>query len=238
MTMRILTTGDLDPMGSHIEQFYEKLENEKEPDLILFAGDMYQWRQFRRYQQIAEFIDKLGWKCPIIAVLGNREFDEDLPLVKENVGDRIKFLDDESLILDIKGKKVGIVGSRGVLDQATMWQLGNVMGVNDMYSKRIVRLTKLLDELDCDIKILLTHYSSTYKTLEGENKAIYRGLGSQKLEQVLVKTKVTLAIHGHAHYGIPLALVKGIPVYNVAYPVNNGLVIIDTEKLPKSAIGV
>ncbi|MBR9682430.1 MAG: hypothetical protein GOV02_02030 [Candidatus Aenigmarchaeota archaeon] len=234
--MRILTTGDLDPMGSNIEQFYEKLKNEEEPDLILFAGDMYQWRQFRRYQQIGEFIDKLGWKCPIVAIPGNREFDEDLALVKKNAGDRIKFLDDDSVVLDIDGKKVGIVGSRGVLDHPTMWQLGNVMGIQDMYKDRLDDLAKQLVNLECDIKILLTHYSPTFKTLEGENKMIFSGLGSQRLEQVLVKTGVTFAIHGHAHYGIPLAFVEKVPVYNVAYPVNNGLVIIDTEKLPKTEV--
>ena len=232
--MRILAASDLDPMGSNIDQFYEKLENEKEPDLILFAGDMYQWRQFRRYKQIGEFVDKLGWKCPIVAVPGNREFDEDLALVKENAGDRIKFLVDDSFVLDIKGKKVGIVGSRGVLDQPTMWQLGNVMGIQDMYKERLDEIAKMLTDIECDIKILLTHYSPTFKTLEGESKAIYRGLGSQRLEQVLIKTNTTLAIHGHAHYGIPLAFVEKIPVYNVAYSVNNGIVIIDTDKLPKS----
>jgi len=230
--MRILATGDLDPMGSDIEEFYDKLKNENEPDLILFAGDMYQWRQFRRYQQIADFIDNLGWKCPIIAVPGNREFDEDLKLVKENAGDRVRFLDDESIVLDINGKKIGIVGSRGVLDQPTIWQLDNVMGVSDIYKHKLEHIAKMLSELDCDIKILLTHYSPTYKTLEGENITIYSGLGSRKLEEVLIKTNTTLAIHGHAHYGIPLAIVKGVPVYNVAYPVNNGIVIIDTDNLP------
>jgi hypothetical protein len=53
------------------------------------------------------------------------------------------------------------------------------------------------------------------------------------MESVIVDNKVTFAVHGHAHYGIPLAFAKNVPIFNVAYPVNKKIVVIDTEKLPK-----
>jgi len=40
-------------------------------------------------------------------------------------------------------------------------------------------------------------------------------------------------VHGHAHFGKELAFVDGIPVFNVAFPVNRKIVLIDTENLPK-----
>lgn len=231
--MRILATSDLDPMDSDISQFYDNLKEQKEPDLILFAGDMYQFRQLKRYKELAKFIDKLGWKCPIVAVPGNREFDEDWSKIKENTGNRITFLYDEALVLEIKGKKVGIIGSRGILDQPTVWQMGNVVGIVDEYKQRIELLKDLLKKMKCDIKIILTHYSTTFKTLEGESDRLYSLLGSNKLEEAMIKNKVTMAVHGHAHYGTPRATVEGIPIYNVAFPLNDGVVIIDTDKLPK-----
>ena len=87
-----------------------------------------------------------------------------------------------------------------------------------------------------DIKILLTHYAPTYKTLKGENNRIYGNLGSQKMEQVLTNSNVTFAVHGHVHYGIPLAFVESIPVFNVSFLINKDIVLIDTENLPKAGL--
>jgi Icc-related predicted phosphoesterase len=72
--------------------------------------------------------------------------------------------------------------------------------------------------------------------LKGEDPEIYNVLGSEKYEKVLKTTKTTFAVHGHAHYGIPLAFVDSIPVFNVALTVNRKIVEIDTNKLPKTGL--
>lgn len=227
--MIIYAISDLDVLRSNIDKFLALLKNAKEPDLLLFAGDMYEYRNPKQYKEI---VDHIKWKCPIVAVFGNREFSEDENDIKKCAG-RIKFLDDESTTFKIKGETVGIVGSRGCLDYPMFWQVTETIGILDTYDRTAARIEKLLSGLKTDIKILLTHYAPTQKTLEGEEPELYPVLGSKILEKVLIKTKVTLAIHGHAHYGIRFAFVGKVPVYNVSYPITKAFTIIDTDKLPK-----
>ncbi len=234
--MIVKAISDLDPLGVDLEPFYKMIRESKEPDLLLFAGDMYEFRSPELYGLILDFIKLRKWKCPIVAVFGNREFDEDIDEIKKVCKKRIKFLNDESIVLKIKNKKVGIVGSRGSLDVPTWWQSSHIPGIKDIYKERIKKIEILLKNLKTDIKILLTHYSPTYKTLKGEDPRVYGGLGSKKLEKVLIKTKPTFAVHGHAHYGIPLAFVDSIPVFNVCFTINRKLVEIDTENLPKPGL--
>lgn len=231
--MIIAAVSDLDTLGSNIERFWSLLQDLKKPDLFLFVGDMYQYKNVEQYNTILSFLKKLKFSMPIIAVFGNREFEQEQDKIKTICKNKIKFLDDESIELKIKGKIVGIVGSRGSLDQPTFWQSRYVQGIRDVYLERIEKIRKLLESLKSDVKVLLTHYSPTYKTLKGENPPAYPGLGSKKLEKILVETKITFAMHGHAHYGIPLAFVDSIPVFNVALSVNKKIVEINTDKLPK-----
>lgn len=231
--MIIAATSDYDIPEFNIKTFIQALEGIKEPDILLFCGDMYDYRRPKRYKDIIEILDKIGWKCPAIAIPGNHEFEEDYAKIKENCGKRIIFIDDEALIIK---NKIGIVGSKGCLDQPTFWQMGNIVGIKDIYENRTAKIKKLLLELKTPVKILLTHYSPTYKTLMGESPTIYGSLGSKRFESILLETNVTFAIHGHAHYGIPLAFIKNIPIFNVAYPVNKKIVEIDTDKLPKTGL--
>ena len=230
--MLISALSDLDPLGDDIEPFFEVARESKEPQLLLLAGDMYDYRMPKRYAELVIFFRKeMRWKCPIVAVPGNHEFDEDLPKVIKSIGKEMIFLNDEKVILNIGGKKVGIVGSRGALDEPTMWQMHNVVSVKDIYKLKISIIKKLLMGMKADIKILLTHYAPTYMTMEGEDISIFPGLGTRKLEPVMKETGVTFAVHGHAHYGLPFAKASGTPVYNVAFLVNNRIVEIDTNKL-------
>jgi Icc-related predicted phosphoesterase len=230
--MRIAATSDFDIPQFALKNFILALEGLEEPDVFLFAGDMYDYRRPKRYKDIGEILDKIGWNCPIIAIPGNHEFEEDYEKIFKYCGDRIKFIDDEAVIV----KGLGIVGSRGALDQPTTWQSANVIGIKDTYSERILKIKKLLEGLKTSTKILLTHYAPSYATLEGESKRIYTLLGTRRLEKVMVDTGVTFAVHGHAHYGKLLGFVGKIPVFNVAFPVNQKIVIIDTDKLPKPGL--
>jgi len=231
--MLISAVSDLDIQGADSESFWEAMKSAREPDLFLLAGDIYDYRSPEMYGLILDFIKMKKWKCPIVAVYGNHEFDEDEKEIKKICGKRVTFLDDESLKLEINGKKVGIVGTRGSLDEPTWWQSTHVPDIRKAYENRIEKCRKLLNGLDVDVKILLSHFAPTYKTLVGESKSIYPGLGSKGFEKVLAETNVTLAVHGHAHYGIPMAVVGKVPVFNVAFDMRKKITEIDTENLPK-----
>lgn len=234
--MIIAAVSDLDVLGLDLEPFWNAFKLANEPDLLLLAGDIYEYRNPENYGLIIDFIKLRKWRCPVVAVFGNREFDEDIDEIKKICKERITFLDDESIDLKIGDKKVGIVGTRGSLDSPTWWQSTHVKDIRKAYLERIKRCEQLLNDLKVDIKILLSHYSPTYKTLVGENPRIYTALGSKKFEDVLISTKTSFSVHGHAHYGIPLAFVDSIPVFNVSFEINKRIVEIDTDKLPKTGL--
>ncbi|MEM0333746.1 MAG: metallophosphoesterase, partial [Candidatus Aenigmatarchaeota archaeon] len=71
----------------------------------------------------------------------------------------------------------------------------------------------------------------TYKTLTGENPLFYQNLGSLELEKIILETKPNLVIHGHSHKGTKFAWIDSIPVFNVCFPLNKDLVLIETEKI-------
>jgi Icc-related predicted phosphoesterase len=86
------------------------------------------------------------------------------------------------------------------------------------------------------LRIVLTHYASTYKTLESENPRFYGSLGCQAFENVLNQRKPSIVLHGHSHHGMRMAWVDSVPVFNVSLPVNKEIVVIDTEKDLKPGI--
>jgi Icc-related predicted phosphoesterase len=103
-----------------------------------------------------------------------------------------------------------------------------------------------LARLDVDLQVALTHYAPTKDTLVGEHLELYPFLGSEVLGAAIdgegtngtgtrrertagARThdpipakgrQVTLALHGHAHYGTEVGVTPaGTPVRNVAAPV-------------------
>jgi len=234
--MIIAAISDLDPLGVDLELLFDMIKKIREPDLFLMGGDIYEYRSPEIYGLILDFLKLRKWECPIAAVFGNREFDEDKDEIKKICKKRITFLEDESIELKIKNKSVGIVGTEGSLDVPTWWQFTHLPSIKKTYDEKIQKVAKLLKELKTDIKILLMHYSPTFKTLKGEDPRIYGGLGTRKYEKILIETKPSFVIHGHAHYGVPLAFVGPVPVFNVSFNINRKIVEIDTEKLPKSGL--
>ena len=141
------------------------------PDLFILAGDIIDAGKTEEFQKVYNVLfGKIS--CPIIAVYGNNEYQQ-IRMILENKFSDITFLDDESIVLDIKGKKVGIVGSQGSLDRPTFWQRNNIPNIYDIYKQRIQKVSELLENLECDFKILVIHYVPTYKILKGENEKYY-----------------------------------------------------------------
>ncbi len=166
--------------------------------------------------------------CPIVACFGNDDYDSIKDTLRSIGRDTINFLDDELMTFTIRGKKVSIIGSRGVLDQPTFWQSRNIKGIRELYSERIVTLDSLFEEAKAidSYTILLTHYASTYVTLQGETQRDYAQMGSQRVEELIKRHSPKLAVHGHAHQGLRKTKLEKVHVYNVALPLNRQIVVI------------
>ena len=236
--MRIAATADLDALQGNFETFWSALQKIENPDLFLWAGDMCDFRKIDEYSTIMRYIEQKKIKCPIVACFGNKEFDQDYDKIKKICGDKVMFLDDETLVTEINGKKIGIVGTKGCLDKPTFWQVRNIKNINEFYAKRFETVVQQLENLRklVDVLILLIHYAPTHKTLKGEAPYIYGGLSYIKFEEAIKNIKPDIVIHGHAHSGIPFDFVDSIPIFNAAFPVNKKIVEINTEDLPKKGL--
>ncbi len=200
------------------------------PDIFLFAGDMIERAHGDEYIKVYNAL--FGkFDCPIIACFGNNEFIPDLrDKIKSDVKD-VKFLDDSAIEVKIGYTSIGIVGTIGSLDTPTNWQKNNIPNIENVYRQRMDAVDRFLHRMNTHLKIVLMHYAPTYKTLGNENPRFFGGMGSQVFENVLVKHKPSLVIHGHAHKGISFAWVDTVPVFNAAFPLNKKIVVIDTDKI-------
>ncbi len=228
--MIIASTADIHS-PQYYQEFLSALERmEKKPDLFLLAGDMVDNGSVLEMEKV---VNALFGKvdCPVVACFGNNEYQE----IREEMKRRFReiiFLDDSYVVLKIRGEDVGIVGSTGSLDSPTSWQVRNIPNIREIYRERISKVDGLLEKIsNASFRILLIHYSPTYRTLEGEPRRTYPFLGSRKMEEVLWKREPSLVVHGHSHKGKRFAWVGRVPVYNVALPVNKEIVLIDTSTL-------
>jgi Icc-related predicted phosphoesterase len=197
--------------------------------LFLFAGDLVNRGNSEALRSLLAEFGTAKLNCPVFACFGNGEFDSAKHTLRDVAKGAITFLDDELEVIEKEGIRVAVVGSRGALDQPTFWQAHNVSGIREHYTARIGRLDKLLREAwsKADYSILLTHYACTFTTIQGEPQRAFPQMGSQRVEKLLKRHSPTLAIHGHAHRGRRQSTVGGVPVFNVALPLNREIVVIE-----------
>ncbi|MHA1300247.1 MAG: metallophosphoesterase family protein [Candidatus Helarchaeota archaeon] len=213
----------------YLNGFTESLKKiKKKYDIFLFAGDLILKGKVSEVNKIIKIIDKYDFDYTI-SVFGNEEYNPLHDEILEIVKGKIIFLKDESKILKIGTKTVGIVGSKGSLDRPTFWQSKYIPGIEKVYTERIKTIEGLLSSLKADFKILLTHYPPTYITLYGEKKSAYPSIGCKRLEPILKKYPPDVVIHGHSHIGRKFAYLDSIPIYNVAFPLRKTITFI---KLP------
>jgi len=230
--MRILACSDVhSPM--FYQDFVKSIDSFRESiDLIILGGDMVDRndieKEIEEYKKIYNsFFGKFF--VPIIAVFGNTEFEEYKERIKMEISG-IRFLDDQYIEIKVGNENVLIFGSTGSLDEPTKWQRSHIPNITQVYRSRVEKARSVLKNYT-GFKILVTHYAPTYKTLEGENPLFYQSLGSLEMEKVIIETKPNLVIHGHAHFGKKFAWIDTVPVFNVAFPVNKNVVLIDTDKI-------
>ncbi|MBI4894809.1 MAG: metallophosphoesterase [Candidatus Aenigmarchaeota archaeon] len=227
--MIIAATSDIH-LPNNYQEFVMAVDRmRKKPDLFLVAGDVVDRGEANEYDKFYNII--FGkFSCPIFSCFGNGEFHQMQEDLRKNYRD-IKFLDDSSAAVMVGSKTVGIFGTTGSLDSPTPWQSANIPNIEGVYRGRVLETDSALSTMEADFKILLMHYAPTYKTLEGENPRYFQNMGSSAYESVILSRRPSLVIHGHSHRGTKQAWLETVPVFNVSFPLNREIVIIDTDQL-------
>ncbi len=227
--MIIAATSDVHTPRYYTE-FIQALEQMTvKPDLFILAGDMVHRGEMAEYEKVYNALfGKIS--CPIIACFGNNEYQQLRDGVKQKFTE-IRFLDDQSIEVDTGLMRIGIFGTTGSLETPTPWQRANIPNIERIYQQRIELADRHLQRMKGMFIILLTHYAPTYKTLEGENPRFFSSMGNQLYENVINNRKPNLVIHGHSHRGSRHAWIDTVPVFNVAFPLNREIVVIDTDKI-------
>ena len=195
-------------------------------DVLLLAGDLTRLGTTEEAAVLARELESLDG-LPIVAVLGNHDYESD---VADGVRATIEaagaiVLDGDATTVGVDGVCIGIAGTPGFG--------GGFLGAScsefgEPAMKAFVRTTRRmadalersLAELECDIRVALTHYAPVPDTVQGERPEIFPFLGSYLLAEAIDKGGADLAIHGHAHRGSRQGRTPcGVPVRNVAQPV-------------------
>ncbi|WP_338603409.1 metallophosphoesterase [Sulfolobus tengchongensis] len=227
--MLIISTSDIHS-PKYLNEFFLALRDiiDIKADLAILAGDLVERGYYQHFSPIYEALKKRVKH--IISTFGNEDFVENRKYYREKYSDII-WLEDDKTEIDVGGRKILIVGSEGVLEKPTVWQASNGVDEN-FYMRRLEKITEMICNSKADIKILVTHYASTFQTVFGERKSVYPYLGYRVIEELSLKGKECLpniALHGHAHFAKrTFSLVKNVRVYNVALPANKRLVTIQT----------
>lgn len=209
---------------------------ERRPQLFLIAGDMVNRGGADEYERVYNaMFGKIA--CPIVACFGNNEYQEIRDALRARFRN-VHFLDDQSANVNVRlpgavrDTVVGVVGTTGSLETPTPWQRSNVPGIERIYSNRVALVERHLITMRADYRVLLMHYAPTYRTLEGENPSFYGSMGWNVYENVLIRQKPDLVLHGHSHAGSRHAWVDSVPVFNASLQVNAGkILVIDTDSL-------
>ncbi|HLU25883.1 MAG TPA: metallophosphoesterase [Longimicrobiales bacterium] len=219
--VRIAAVGDLhfDPSGrGGFADIFTRASREAE--VLALCGDL---TTHGRLEQMQAFVDELAAvEVPIVAVLGNHDFEGDDPsLLAEVLRDRgVTVLDGTAAVIH----GVGFVGTKGF---AGGFGRGALAPFGEPLIKAFVqasideslKLENALRTMTAPTRVVLMHYSPITATLEGEPEYIYPFLGSSRLLEPLETYGATVIFHGHAHNGTPEGRTpQGIPVFNVALP--------------------
>jgi Icc-related predicted phosphoesterase len=221
--IRVAAIGDLHLEKDSPAEILDGMESLAEnADFLLLAGDL---TQHGLPEECGPLVRSLsGILVPVVAVLGNHEYHQgaETEIRRELELSGIVVLEGESTLLEIRGQRVGIAGTKG-FGGGFVGACAAEFGEPEM--KAFVRHTRgvaatfgeALESLDADIRIALTHYTPTNATLAGERPEIFPFLGSYLLGEVIDRARCNLAIHGHAHRGVERgATAGGVPVRNVA----------------------
>jgi Icc-related predicted phosphoesterase len=189
-------------------------------DVLLLCGDLTDYGTAEEAQVLAD--ELVAVSVPIVAVLGNHDFESGTPEIVRDVLTRagVHVLDGEAC--EIEG--VGIAGVKGFAGGFGRGSLGAwgepaiKLFVQEALHEAM-KLESALAKLRTPRRIALLHYSPIVGTVQGEPMDIFAFLGSSRLEEPLLRYPVDAVFHGHAHRGtLEATTISGVPVFNVAKP--------------------
>jgi Icc-related predicted phosphoesterase len=224
--IRVAAVGDVHMDEDVVGRFRPALERlPEQADVLLLAGDLTRHGTESEARCVAAEFGGLG--VPVVAVLGNHDHhcDQVPQVVKVLTDAGIAVLEGDSTRVDTPGGLLGIAGAKG-FGGGFAGKCASEFGEPEM--KAFVRTTSVtaeqlgvaLRDLDCDVRVALTHYAPVPDTLAGEPPEIYPFLGSYLLGQAIDSAPTALAVHGHAHAGTERGTTPGgVRVRNVAHPV-------------------
>ncbi len=233
--VRVAAIGDLHLRDdAPVSLRWSLLAAREQADLLVIAGDITESGRVAEAEVAARLLADLG--MPVVAVLGNHDrrglrrgaFRQALTAAG------IFLLDGDALELPTAcGVRVGIAGTPGCgggfwSDNHAAMPHGRAFKALAVRARReCARLDRALAALEAPVRIAVTHFAPTPSTLGDEPAAKWWMLGNAELGRVIDTHAVDLVLHGHAHAGAPLGRTKGgVPVRNVALPVNGGLVMV------------
>ena len=205
--------------------FEANIDQLRNIDMLFFLGDIILKGDYKQLRKVLNIVRKV-YKGPIYGCYGNEEYTQVRKFLRG-----VKWLDDEGVHLTFDNKDIFVVGTTGSLDKPTPWQKKNIKNIEEIYSERIKKVERLLRENTADYKIVISHYSPTYKTMYGERRMAYPFLGSKKFEGVIKKTQPYMWVHGHCHESKVLETKIGnTRIVNASLPARKKIFVTEISK--------
>jgi len=219
--VRFAAVGDIhckkDSAGAFRELFAQASDA---ADALLLCGDLTDYGLPEEARILASELGAA--KVPIVAVLGNHDFESDAQNDVRNIlaDAGVHVLDGEAC--EIHGVGIaGVKGFAGGYGRATLgsWGERSIKTFVNEAIQEALKLESALAKLRTAERLAVLHYSPIEATVQGEPIEIFPFLGTSRLEEPLIRYPVSTVLHGHAHRGSPEGrTVNGTPVYNVALP--------------------
>lgn len=220
-TVRFAAVGDLHVTKASAGIFRGLFaEASEQADVLLLCGDLTDYGTAEEAHVLADELSVV--KVPIVAVLGNHDFESGTPDTVTEVLTKagVRVLDGEAV--EIEG--VGIAGVKGFAGGFGRGSLGawGEPAIKQFVQEALQEALKLesaLAKLRTPRRVALLHYAPICATVQGEPVDIFPFLGSSRLEEPLLRYPVDAVFHGHAHRGtLEGKTINGVPVFNVARP--------------------
>jgi Icc-related predicted phosphoesterase len=224
--IRVAAVGDVHMDVDLLGRYRPALEELPDrADALLLAGDLTRHGTPEEARCAAQEFGDLP--VPVIAVLGNHDYhsdqEDEVSRVLRDSG--IIVLEGDSVCLKTPGGRLGVAAVKG-FGGGFAGRCASAFGEPEMKAfvsvteRSAQTLQKCLEELECEVKVALTHYSPVPDTLAGEPFEIYPFLGSYLLGEAIDDGQADLSVHGHAHMGSERGVTPGgVRVRNVAHPV-------------------
>ncbi|AKT38606.1 metallophosphoesterase family protein [Chondromyces crocatus] len=234
---RLAATSDLHCRGAEqvtrLRDLFRAVNDEAEG--LVMCGDLTDRGLIDEAKALADALS--GLKVPCAAVLGNHDLDhgvgQEIMQILRSAGihvldgDHVEFNDDVGV--------AGVKGFCGGFGSAMLQAFGEgpiKAFVQEAVSEEL-KLEAALAQLDTARKVVIMHYAPVPDTTLGENLEIRSYLGSSRLAAPVDMYGADVVFHGHAHHGtMEGRTAKGVPVYNVAFPllkksVGQGFFVVD-----------